>query len=167
MHQDLRAARHLLDEATRDVAYERLMRPAAGKWSPAEVLDHLRLAFSNSAAGATRCVDEGRTRARPRTLPQRLAGGLVIGLGIFPKAKAPAQAVPQGTPPPTIVTDTLAALDALDEALTRAAERFGDRTPLMNHPYFGTLDVRTWRKFHLVHTRHHAKQIRDRLAAAG
>jgi hypothetical protein len=167
MHPDLAIARHLLDAATRDVTYEDLMRPAAGKWSPAEVLEHLRLAFSNSAGGAARCVDEGQTRARPRSLGQRLAGFLVITLRVFPKARAPEQATPKGTPATTIFADTLAALDALDGALTRAAERFGERTPLMNHPYFGTLDVRAWRRFHLVHTQHHVKQIRDRLAAQG
>lgn len=167
MHPHLQAVRHLLDDVTRGVSYEQLAKPVDGRWSPAEVLEHLRLAFSNSTGGAARCVDQGQTRARPRSMAQRLAGFLVITLQVFPKARAPEQATPKGTPAPTIVADTLAALDALDGALTGAAERFGERTPLMNHPYFGTLDVRTWRRFHLVHTKHHVKQIRERLGAAG
>ncbi len=166
MHPDLAAARESLDDVLRGVSFEHLARPVAGKWSPAEVLEHLRLAYAHGAAGADRCIDEGRTRARPRTIGQRLAGLLVVGLGVFPRAKAPEVATPAGPPAPTVAADTLAALERLDEALARAATRFGERTPLMNHPYFGTLDVRAWRRFHLVHTRHHAAQIRARLDAA-
>ena len=71
---------------------------------------------------------------------------------------------PRRPPSPTVVTDTLAALDDLDVAFARVAERFGERTPFMNHPYFAGLDVRAWRRFTLVHTRHHVGQIRERLS---
>ena len=37
--------------------------------------------------------------------------------------------------------------------------RFGDRTPLLNHPYFAGMSVRQWRKFHWRHTVHHMKQV--------
>jgi hypothetical protein len=164
MHPQLQAARDLIDLATRDVPYEELAHPVPGRWSAAEVLEHLRLVHSAGAAAATRYVSEGTTHARPPTLTQRMAGALVIGLGVFPKVKAPEPATPSGAPPLTIVADTLAALDALDVAFAQVAQRFGERTPFMNHPYFAGLDVRAWRRFTFVHTRHHVAQVRERLS---
>jgi hypothetical protein len=33
----------------------------------------------------------------------------------------------------------------------------------MDHPFLGPLTASQWRKFHLVHGRHHARQIRERM----
>jgi len=40
--------------------------------------------------------------------------------------------------------------------------RFGVTTKIMDHPLLGPLTASQWRKFHLVHGRHHAQQIRER-----
>jgi len=48
---------------------------------------------------------------------------------------------------------------ALDGALARGAARFGERTPLFDHPYVAGLTADQWRRFHWRHAVHHAKQI--------
>ena len=52
----------------------------------------------------------------------------------------------------------------MDEALAHAAAQFGTRVKILDHPILGPLNIRQWRKFHWVHTRHHARQIRQRTA---
>jgi hypothetical protein len=40
--------------------------------------------------------------------------------------------------------------------------RFGSATKILDHPILGPLTAEQWRKFHWVHGRHHARQIRER-----
>ena len=47
----------------------------------------------------------------------------------------------------------------MDEAITACETRFGATTPLIDHPVLGAMSAKQWRKFHLVHTRHHAPQL--------
>jgi hypothetical protein len=53
-----------------------------------------------------------------------------------------------------------------DIAAAGAEQRFGARTKLANHPLLGAFTAHEWRRFHLVHTRHHVKQITARRQAA-
>ena len=46
-----------------------------------------------------------------------------------------------------------------DDAISRCEARFGAGAKLANHPVLGPLTARQWRTFHLVHARHHMKQI--------
>ena len=48
----------------------------------------------------------------------------------------------------------------LDAAAQRCADTFGDNVRVANHPILGGFTVHQWRRFHWVHTRHHARQIR-------
>jgi hypothetical protein len=36
---------------------------------------------------------------------------------------------------------------------------------LVKHPVLGDLTLEEWMRFHIVHCRHHAKQIRDRMGS--
>jgi hypothetical protein len=47
---------------------------------------------------------------------------------------------------------------AMDEGLTRAEEMFG-RQRFASHTVLGPLSAEQWTKFHLVHGKHHVKQI--------
>lgn len=69
---------------------------------------------------------------------------------------------------PTGELDLGAVLDAvrrdlarLDAAAVRTREQFG-RAKVVDHPILGTYCVDQWLTFHLIHTRHHEKQIRAR-----
>jgi hypothetical protein len=92
----------------------------------------------------------------------------VVECGYLPTGiQAPKMVVPVGIDPATAVPVALSSLRQMDLALDEAAERFGPRVGLMNHPIIGPLSVRQWRRFHWVHTRHHLRQIAARQASRG
>lgn len=137
-----------------------------GKWSAAEICEHLALAFELNGAAVTKAVAERQTRLRPATVRQRFGKWLVVGLGYFPRATSPEAVRPRGEPGAVGVETVRARLAALDEALAAAAGVFGDTTPILNHPILGPFSVRDWRRFHAIHVRHHMKQVRERVAQA-
>ena len=65
------------------------------------------------------------------------------------------------------VREALAAeLEKMDSGLEECERRFGPRAKIMDHPFLGPLTANEWRKFHWVHGRHHARQIRERIGRA-
>jgi len=54
-------------------------------------------------------------------------------------------------------------LQRMSLGLGDCERRFGVRTKIMDHPFLGPLTADEWRKFHWVHARHHARQIRERI----
>ena len=163
MHPTLTAARELIDRTAGGLSPAAIDRAIPGKWSIRYILEHLTLAYAGSAAALERALESGEVRARTPALRERMARLLVVDVGYFPRAEAPPPAMPRGSIP---ADQSLAAIrDALarvDEALTRVADRFGERSLVSNHPYFGGLTAAQWRRFHLRHTRHHMRQVRDR-----
>ena len=144
-----------------------LATPGDGRWSIAEILEHLTLAFRGTAASVDRVLADGVPAARPR-LAQAAARVLVCDIGYFPRAETPEVARPSGSVSPADAPAALrAALEALDGALARAHGRFGDRIPVAAHPYFGGMSVAQWRKFHWRHTEHHMRQVRERAGRPG
>lgn len=161
MHHHLLAASDALVAATRDLPPEVVGRAAAGgRWSIAQILEHLTLAFRGHADAVARALASGEVRASPPALKQRLGRLLVVDLGYFPRVEAPERTKPTGTVPvERAASSAIESLAALDSALARAAAAFGETRLVSNHPYFGGMSVRQWRKFHWRHTTHHVKQI--------
>lgn len=163
MHTHLQQAFDAIEQATAGLTVERIAHPVPGKWSVAEILDHLRLAFTFNAEALERAVQSGQPKARRPGAAQWFARTLVIDVGYFPRARAPEMTTPGNAVPPERILDaTREAIVTVDAALTKAAERFGEDTPILNHPYFAQLTVQQWRKFHWRHTAHHMKQVRER-----
>lgn len=161
MHPHLQRAIDAINSTTGSLTVESLSRCAPGKWSIAEILEHLTLVYTRNAAGFSKVVETGEPRASRPALKQRVGRTLVVDLAYFPRVPAPEASMPCGSMPAERVRElALAALAALDLAVARADARFGDRTPLLNHPYFAGMSVRQWRKFHWRHTVHHMKQAR-------
>lgn len=165
MHPRLQTAHDEIRRAAGSLDAGVIARPVPGRWSIALILEHLTLAFRANAAAMEKMLASGEPRARRPRLAQRLGRILVVDLGYFPRVEAPEMTRPAGSIPAaqarTAIEEALAALDA---ALTRAAARFGEDTPVANHPYFAGLTVRQWRKFHWRHTVHHMRQVRERAA---
>ena len=156
----LRAAREAIDAAVGSLDPGIIARPIDGRWSIAEILEHLTLAFRGNAAALEKALVSGELRVRRASLTQRFFARVVIDLGYFPRVNAPEMTRPSGSiPPEQSIAAIRSALDTLDETLTRIAARFGDSVPVSNHPYFAGLTVREWRKFHWRHTAHHMRQI--------
>jgi hypothetical protein len=73
--------------ATGDMTTEAWMRRPEGKWSAAEVLEHLCLTYRNTGRGFTRCLQAGKPLASSPTVRQRLKTLLVAELGYFPPGR--------------------------------------------------------------------------------
>ncbi len=140
-------------------------RAPTGKWTPAQIVEHLAIGIDGSA----RKFDERRDRPpmtrRPRRLIERIASVSILGLGWYPQGfKAP-----KGTVPAAGITRAEAEAHFREgivrwEALERdlLPRRPGDL--FLRHPRLGDLTMPEWVRFHEVHARHHAKQIKQRLA---
>ena len=161
MDSYLQKLQDAIASASGGVIAEELKRHPEGKWSTAEVLEHLYLTYTGAIKGCERCLQEGRPLARTPTLRDRISATVVTGFGFMPGGrKAPERSMPRGMAPQEVVNAIGTALLAMDEAITRCEARFGKRTKLMDHPILGPLTTWQWRKFHWVHGRHHVKQIR-------
>jgi len=163
MDSHLQRAFDAIEQATAGLTATQIGRPQPGRWSIAEILEHLRLAYAVNAAALERIVASGQPKARRPGAMQWIARTLVIDAGYFPRVRAPEATTPApGLAPEGIVAATLEALQALETALAKAAGRFGEDVPVLNHPYFARLSVRQWRRFHWRHTVHHMKQVQER-----
>jgi hypothetical protein len=160
---NLKIATSAIEAATGRLTVEQIGRRIPGKWSVAEILEHVTLGAMLTVEALEKALASGDTKARRPTLFQRLARVLVLDLGYFPRADAPANVTPRGSfAPEQSRGAALAAMAAVDSALARAADRFGEGTPLLKHPYFAALTVPQWRKFFWRHTVHHMRQVRRR-----
>jgi len=165
MNSTLAQLHGLLASAIHDLTPDQLIRHPEGKWSPAEILEHLNLSYTGTIKGFERCLNSGTTSAsadRGRMRWQRLA---IIQVGCFPNGrKSPERALPRGTPPGKVIAEILGNVARMDDLIQQCEARFGGK-PVVDHPVLGPLTASEWRKFHLVHGKHHAKQLR-RLSAS-
>jgi len=160
VHPDLQTALDDVIASIGELSDTQLAWHPPGKWSAAEVLEHLARSMAGTAYIMGRALDQDRPKAKPDTWQERLKAFIVVGIGYFPSGReAPEPTRPRGLPPAEARNGIRQALADLDEAAARCASRFGERTKVANHPILGAFDVRQWRRFHRVHTRHHMKQI--------
>jgi DinB family protein len=140
-------------------------RAPAGKWTPAQIVEHLAIGLESSAERFL----ERRTRApmvrRRRTVLEWLARLVIFGSGRFP----PGLTAPKGaTPAPRVERAATEAKFRRGLVLWEQVER--ELVParaqdlFVKHPRLGDLTIGEWLRFHAIHARHHAKQIRRRVA---
>jgi len=150
---------------------ERLSWHPPRKWSTAEVLEHLYLTYTGTVKGFERVGEAGKPLATAQSWRQRGRTLVVVGFGYFPSGReAPLVARPSGVPTEKVLAEIGRKIAEMDAIITGCEEKLGARTKLLDHPILGPLTAGEWRKFHLVHGRHHVKQIRrlqrDALAGA-
>jgi hypothetical protein len=164
MNSYLERLRQELEDATGGASVGELTQSPAGKWNTAQILEHLFLTYKNTSRGTTRCLEHGAPLATRSTLKDRVATLMVVNLGHIPKGRpAPERATPRGMPPDEVRQAIMAELQRMSSGLDDCERRFGTRTKIMDHPFLGPLTADQWRKFHWVHGRHHARQIRERM----
>lgn len=153
-----------IDEATQGMTAAELAWHPKGKWSAAQVLEHLSLTYVGTAKVARRLAASENPEPFVRSMKNRLATFIVITLGYFPSGrKSPEMVVPgNGVAAPTVLEN----LRTMDEALAECERRHGPGVTAA-HPVIGPLTLPEWRKFHWVHARHHMKQIAALREAAG
>ncbi len=140
----------------------------AGQWTIRQIVEHLCLSYRSTVGVLQSRIDKGTpTRSEP-VLRQRIAHVTLITCGYFPKGRKAPEAVMPGQ---MSLPDDGAALTRcfneqillLDEVAAKAELLFGE-VACASHGTLGPLTVPQWRRFHLIHGRHHMKQIRRLVA---
>jgi len=153
-----------LQSATEGATADGLVRAPAGKWNAAQVLEHLFLTYKNTNKGISKCLENGAPLATSATFRHRIGTLLVVGLGYLPGGRqAPERATPRGMPAAEVRNAIFSEIQRMESSLRDCETKFGSGTKIMDHPFLGPLTAAEWRKFHWVHGRHHARQIRQRL----
>ena len=156
----LERLREAITSATFGMTAEDLVRHPEGKWSTAQVLEHLYLTYTGTVKGFERCLQAGKPLARTPMLKDRMRAFAVTRLGHLPEGrKAPERTQPRGMPTDELTREIGRRILAMEELIAQCETRFGKRTRVLDHPVLGPLTARQWRKFHWVHGRHHVKQI--------
>ncbi len=131
-----------------------------GKWSIAEIVEHLSLTYSGTRIVFARCLESGAPSATMPTIKDRVSAFVVTRLGYFPNGRqAPGPTRPKGKPSSAVVSGIGQDIAIMDEAIQHCERRFGSNIKLVNHPVLGPLSGPEWRSFHFVHGRHHVRQI--------
>ncbi len=142
---------------------ERTFRPAPGKWSIAEVLEHVSLVESNVLRLlqiALRKADAAGGGDRPEGEPfAAVSIKEFVEQAATRKYQSPEAAIPTGS---ATVADSRARLEetraALD-SLRPLVERLDCTRMLYPHPAFGPLNIYQWLAFIGVHQSRHRQQI--------
>jgi hypothetical protein len=152
--------RDQLANAIQGMSEEDLARHPQGKWSSAEILDHLNLTYRGTIKNCERCLAAKRSGASIDRNAKRWQRRVVIGLGYLPSGrKSPEQALPRGTPVSQLTTEIFENITTMDNVIAACDAQFGRGKAIAEHPILGPLTAHEWRKFHWVHGRHHTRQI--------
>jgi hypothetical protein len=160
MDSRLDALRHLLESAVEGMSSEQLSWHRPGKWCAAEVLEHLYLTYTGTTRGLEKVIARGTPLATRPSLAHRLLTFAVVRVGYMPAGrKAPAIVQPTGLPVEQVRNEIWSKLAAMDAIIAQCEDRFGRDIKLLDHPILGALNATEWRTLHLVHGRHHQKQL--------
>lgn len=140
-------------------------RAPAGKWCSAQIVEHLAISLEGSSRAFDTHRDKPPMVRRPKTGPEWVASFLIVKVGWFP----PGREAPNGSRPAEHVDRKYA-----EQHFRDGIARFSKIAPellvsrprdlFVKHPRLGDLTLPEWMRFHLIHCRHHAKQIRERSA---
>lgn len=157
----LQRALHSIESSTAQMTDEEMIWHPQGKWSSAQILEHLSLAFSGTVKRMREALALNQNpEIRRPTFNERMASFLVVKLNYIPPGrKAPERIVPKGISPAEAREAVRSSLAEVDGVINECEKRFGRQTIVMIHPSLGPLTVKQWRKFHCVHTLHHMRQI--------
>jgi hypothetical protein len=160
VHRELSMLRTALANAIAGMSPDDLAGRRPGKWSSAEILDHLNLTYLATIKNFERCLVSGKPGASPDRKAKRWPRRVIVWFGYFPSGrKSPDRVLPRGTPVQQLTTEIFQNIARMDEAIAECDARFGRGRPLADHPILGPMTAREWRRFHLVHGKHHVRQI--------
>jgi Protein of unknown function (DUF1569) len=149
-----------LASAVEGMSSEQLSWHLPGKWCAAEVLEHLYLTYTGTTKGLERVITRGAPLATRQSVSQRVLTLVVVGLGYMPSGvEAPAMVRPRSLPVEQVRNEIWAKLAAMEAIIAQCEARFGRHVKLLDHPILGALTAAQWRALHLVHGRHHQKQL--------
>jgi len=134
------------------------------KWTPAQIVEHLALGLTLSAETFKARKNHAPMKRRPRTPAEKIAKLFIFGFRWFPPGrKSPERTTPAaGITRATAEAHFLAGIEAWDQ-VDRALLPERRFNLFVKHPRMGDLTIEEWLTFHMIHARHHARQIRQRV----
>ena len=166
MHSTFDQLEHVLSTPLQGLSVRQTqLRPTTHpeKWTIQQIVEHLLLTYTSTQyVMETRIAKGNPTKSKP-SVPQRLIQLGVIRLGYFPHGRVAPSIV---DPPPStqalngeqLIQTIHQQLSATDQLFQQAEAAFGQQRAVTHH-VLGPLNIHQWRCFHLIHGRHHAKQI--------
>jgi len=167
MNSDLQTLQRELAHSLHDLdSSQTQLRPPdhPDKWSIQQIAEHLLLTYSSTETSINARLAKGSpTHARP-TFHQRMQQCAVTRFGYFSTGReAPSFVMPHPTVYPlsgqNLTQAVVEHLTDLDLLFTEAETLFGPHSSCISHHVLGPLQISQWRRFHLIHSRHHIKQI--------
>lgn len=166
MHKSLATLKDEMRSAVQDLdAAATQLRPRLrpDAWSIQQIVEHLLMTYESTAeAFQSRLAKGSATRKKANAL-QRLMQTVIVTCGYFPRGRSAPEAVQ-----PKATTESLSGkelfslgevqVNRLEELSNQAEAKFGSRRSV-THLLLGPMSMRQWRRFHLIHGRHHLKQI--------
>ena len=161
MDSRLDALKRSLESALEGMSGEQLCWRLPGKWSSAQVLEHLHLTYVGTTRGLEKVLSRGAPIATRPSIAQRLLTFVVVGLGYHPAgvSRPPQGCSREGCRLSKCDRKIWAKLATMDAIIAQCETRFGRHVKLLDHPILGALTAPQWRTLHLVHGRHHQKQL--------
>ncbi|HEY1502317.1 MAG TPA: DUF1569 domain-containing protein [Acidobacteriaceae bacterium] len=134
-------------------------------WSAQELIEHLVLTCRSSSRVLQKRLDRGSATSEHSTPVQWLLQMVMLSFGRMPRgAPAPVFARPgqlhwQPMSGAQLLEMLQQELDQMDTLLDRCRHRFGLQR-VTSHFFLGPLRPDQWRRFHVIHLRHHLGQLR-------
>src|SRR3984885_11590171 len=128
MNSYLQRLRKELEDALGSATPIDLTVAPAGKWSAAQILEHLFLTYKYTDRGLRKCLELAAPLAKQATLKDRVATFLVVRLGYFPTGReAPERSVPRGMSPEDARQAIVPELQTMGASLDDCERKFGAR----------------------------------------
>ena len=160
MDSDLERLQKAITAATAGMSAEEFERHPPGKWSTAEVLEHLYLSYAGTVKAFGKCLLAGKALGSAPTWGQRVRAAAVTRLGYLPSGReAPPTARPRGMAAEQVLAEIDSKLAEMDRVIAECEARLGKKARMLDHAILGPLTASKWRRFHWAHGQHHVKQI--------
>ncbi len=164
MSPELEHIRRELERVTGTMSEDDWRYAPPGKWSCAQILEHLLLSYTATTKGALTALQTGKPLGGHPTLRDKVATFYVARLGLLPSGRmSPKQTTPRNGAGVQSLRQFNDALVAMDATLEDAEKRFGSLAKILDHPILGPLNAKDWRRVHRAHARHHLKEIAKRV----
>ena len=160
MDSRLDTLKQSLASAVEGMSSEQLSWHLPGKWCAAEVLEHLYLTYVGTIRGLEKVITRDTPLATRPSLEKRVLTFVVTKLGYMPAGReAPPIVQPKGLSAEQVRNEIWTKLAAMDAVISQCEARFGRHVKLLDHPILGALTAAEWRTLHVVHGRHHQRQL--------
>lgn len=133
------------------------------KWCIAQILQHVAIGVDLVATAFEKRADKPDMARRSKPY-QTVLRHLILGVGRIPGGlKAPELTRPEERPDPELISAEFRMAVEKMKQFDADWPKLRQESLYVRHPLLGDLNFPEWVRFHYLHCRHHAGQIRNRL----